>query len=183
MRGDTTMNDPNNILLVGEQDGVKGDFNTLKSMMTYVRYTTLDAIKDITVEELDYLHSPTGNTIGMLLTHMAGVEYWFQLDTFENRDLNEEEEVIWLPGLDLDEQAREKIKGKDADYYINLLEEIREDTYKKFSTRSDEWLYERSKFGRNLATNYFKWFHVFEDEINHRGQIRMIRKLYENSLK
>ncbi|WQI98124.1 integrase, partial [Rossellomorea vietnamensis] len=23
---------------------------------------------------------------------------------------------------------------------------------------------------------HFKWFHVFEDELNHRGQIRMIKK-------
>nr|WP_257144055.1 DinB family protein [Bacillus sp. AFS002410] len=170
-----------NLLLVGEQDGVKGDFNTLISMMNYVRYTTLEAIKDITVEELDYLHSPTGNTIGMLLTHMAGVEYWYQLNTFENRDLNSEEEAKWLPGLDLDEGARESIKGKDVNYYINLLDEIREDTYEKFNTLSDEWLYEKSDFGRSQATNYYKWFHVFEDEINHRGQIRMIRKLYKNA--
>jgi hypothetical protein len=25
------------------------------------------------------------------------------------------------------------------------------------------------------ANNHFKWFHVFEDEINHRGQIRWLR--------
>lgn len=180
MRGVIAMIDHNNLLLVGEQDGVKGDINTLKSMMSYVRYTTLEAIKDITVDELDYLHSPTGNTIGMLLTHMAGVEYWYQLNTFENRDLNEEEEEKWLPGLDLNEVAREKIKGYDVDYYIHLLNTIREDTLAKFNTLSDEWLYEKSEFGRTIATNYFKWFHVFEDEINHRGQIRMIRKLYKN---
>ncbi|MBO9129983.1 DUF664 domain-containing protein [Bacillus sp. 165] len=150
-------------------------------MMTYVRYTTLEAIKDITVEELDYLHAPTGNTIGMLLTHMAGVEYWYQLNTFENRDLNKEEEEKWLPGLDLGEEAREKIKDNDVAYYINLLNTIREDTFAKFNTLSDVWLHEKSEFGRDIATNYFKWFHVFEDEINHRGQIRMIRKLYKNS--
>ncbi|PGS54182.1 DinB family protein [Bacillus sp. AFS041924] len=175
------MNEWNKLFLVGEQDGVKGDFNTLISMMNYVRYTTLEAIKDITVEELDYLHSKAGNSIGMLLTHMAGVEYWYQLNTFENRDLNSEEEKKWLPGLDLDEGARESIKGNDANYYINLLNSIREDTYLKFNTLSDEWLHEQTEFGSTKATNYFKWFHVFEDEINHRGQIRMIRKLYKNS--
>jgi len=150
-------------------------------MMNYVRYTTLEAITDITVGELDYLHTPTGNSIGMLLTHMAGVEYWYQLNTFENRDLNEAEEEEGLPGLDLDDEAREKIKGNDATYYINLLNAIREDTYAKFNALSDEWLHEKSEFERTKATNYFKWFHVFEDEINHRGQIRMIRKLYKNS--
>ena len=117
----------------------------------------------------------------MLLTHMAGVEYWYQLNTFENRDLNSEEEEKWLPGLDLDDHARKTIKGNDADYYINLLNSVREETYAKFNTLSDEWLFEQTEFGRAKATNYFKWFHVFEDEINHRGQIRMIRKLYKNA--
>lgn len=32
------------------------------------------------------------------------------------------------------------------------------------------------------TSNYFKWFHVFEDEINHRGQIRLIRKLTPGGL-
>jgi uncharacterized damage-inducible protein DinB len=179
MRGAVKMIDVNKVLLVGEQDGVRGDFNTLISMMNYVRYTTLGAIKDITVDELDYLHSTTGNTIGMLLTHMAAVEYVYQVVTFENRDFNKVEEEKWLLGLELGEEAREKIKGKDATYYINLLNSVREDTYAKFNTLPDQWLHESSEFWWAKATNYFKWFHVFEDEINHRGQIRMIRKLYK----
>ena len=51
MKGVASMYDWNKLILVGEQDGVKGDFNTLISMMNYVRYTTLEAINDITVEE------------------------------------------------------------------------------------------------------------------------------------
>lgn len=172
----------NKLLLVGEQDGVRGDFSTLKSMMNYVRKTTLEAVKDITVEELDYLHSPEGNTIGMLLSHIAGVEYFYQVDTFEKRDLNEEEEKKWLLGLDLGDVARAKIKGHDVGYYIDLLHTVREDTYRKFNTLPDEWLFEKEEFGKTKATNYFKWFHVFEDEINHRGQIRMIRKMYKNKI-
>jgi uncharacterized damage-inducible protein DinB len=57
---------------------------------------------------------------------------------------------------------------------------VRSDTYAKFNTLSDEWLFEKTDFWWSEATNYFKWFHVFEDEINHRGQIRMIRKMYQN---
>lgn len=53
----------------------------------------LEKRHSITVEELDYLHSPDGNTIGMLLSHIAGVEYFYQVDTFEKRDLNEEEVI------------------------------------------------------------------------------------------
>ena len=36
----------------------------------------------------------------------------------------------------------------------------------------------RQIFGMtNQLTTTFKWFHVFEDEINHRGQIRLIKKM------
>ena len=177
------MIDKNTILLVGEQNGVKGDFATLISMMNYVRNTTLEAIKDISVEELDYLYSPTANSIGMLLSHIAGVEYRYQVHTFEDRDLNEEEEKKWLVGINLGEVAREMIKGYDASYYINRLNTVRADTYAKFNTVSDEWLHEKSDFWWSEATNYFKWFHVFEDEINHRGQIRIIRKMYKTHSK
>lgn len=41
----------------------------------------------------------------------------------------------------------------------------------------DEWLDRQSSFGwDHPANHYFKWFHVFEDELNHRGQIRLIVK-------
>ncbi len=48
---------------------------------------------------------------------------------------------------------------------------------REFSRRGDEWLDEQTPFwGGRPANNYFKWFHVFEDELNHRGQIRWLRK-------
>jgi uncharacterized damage-inducible protein DinB len=43
-----------------------------------------------------------------------------------------------------------------------------------------EIAYQRITFGTGFAgkpaSNYFKWFHVFEDELNHRGQIRWLRR-------
>ena len=44
----------------------------------------------------------------------------------------------------------------------------------------DAWLDAQTPFwGGKPANNYFKWFHVFEDELNHRGQIRWLRKRAE----
>jgi hypothetical protein len=46
-----------------------------------------------------------------------------------------------------------------------------------FAAANDEWLEHFTPYGwDHPANNYFKWFHVFEDELNHRGQIRMIKK-------
>lgn len=59
---------------------------------------------------------------------------------------------------------------------MDRLNEVRDKTFDLFTTVDDEWLYKEEAFWYNKpANNYFKWFHVFEDEINHRGQIRLIR--------
>ena len=79
--------------------------------------------------------------------------------------------------LRLGAQARREIKGNDLNYYLRVLERVRSKTLAEFASRSDEWLDEETPFwDRQPANNYFKWFHVFEDEINHRGQIRWLRK-------
>lgn len=168
------------LLLVGEIDGHRSDFATLMSMMNYVRVTTIDAIEDITIEELDFLHTEEGNTIGMLLFHVAAVETAYQIETFEKRDFTEEELAKWEAALVLGEKGREQIKGNDVNFYLDLLEQVRTKTFAEFQNLSDDWLFEKSEMWGTIATNYFQWFHVFEDELNHRGQIRLIRNLYKN---
>jgi hypothetical protein len=53
---------------------------------------------------------------------------------------------------------------------------VRAFTLDELARRDDKWVDETATFwnGRK-ANNYFKWFHVFEDELNHRGQIRWLR--------
>ncbi|AAS41007.1 conserved hypothetical protein [Bacillus cereus ATCC 10987] len=50
------------------------------------------------------------------------------------------------------------------------------------SKQDDEWLMSERKWLNGVAHNqYYLWFHVLEDEMSHRGQIRMIKnKLFEN---
>jgi hypothetical protein len=50
-------------------------------------------------------------------------------------------------------------------------------TLEDFQTLEDNWLYIETDFwDSKRANNYFKWFHVLEDEINHRGQIQFLRQ-------
>ncbi|WP_307290948.1 DinB family protein [Bacillus sp. SORGH_AS_0510] len=147
-------------------------------MMNYTRQTTLEAVKDLTIEDLDFLFDEEANSIGMLLAHMASVEKAYQIVTFENRDLTDEEESDLNPALDLGMHAREQIKGNPLEYYLDKLEQVRSETIETFKTLSDEWLFEQAPFWWNRpANNFFKWFHVFEDELSHRGQIRLIKKM------
>lgn len=166
-----------NIYLITDIPGYSPQIGRLLSMMNYARYTTLAAVKDLNVEQLDYLLDAESNSIGALLLHYAAVEYAYQVLTFEGRDLSEEELKKWGPALDLGDAGRAVIKGKELSYYLDQLNEVRQRTLELFASVEDEWLYVEEEFWHNKPANrYFMWFHVFEDEINHRGQIRLIRK-------
>lgn len=166
-----------NIYLVTDVPGYPPEISKLISMMNYARYTTISAVKNLSVEQLDFLLDAQSNSIGALLLHFAAVEYAYQVETFEKRELNEVEMATWKAALDLGDIGREQIKGNDLSFYLNKLDEIRNRTLELFTTVSDDWLSVEVEnwAGKKTANHYFMWFHVFEDEINHRGQIRMIR--------
>lgn len=166
-----------NIYLITDVPGYTPQVGRLLSMLNYARFTTLEAVKDLTSEQLDTLLDPESNSIGALLLHFAAVEYAYQVATFEKRDLNEEENRVWGAALELGKLGQAKIKGNDLAFYISKLDEVRSRTFELFKTVTDEWLYKEEPFWYDKQANhYFMWFHVLEDEINHRGQIRMIRK-------
>ncbi|RKP58317.1 DUF664 domain-containing protein [Cohnella endophytica] len=167
----------NNIYLISDIPGYPPQISRLLSMMNYARHTTLEATKDLSVNQLDFLLDPESNSIGALLMHFAAVEYAYQVETFEKRELNEQEMSIWGAAVELGERGRAEIRGNELDYYVGKLNEIRNRTYELFKTVDDDWLYQEEEFWyKKQANHYFMWFHVFEDEINHRGQIRMIKK-------
>ncbi|MGN4928698.1 DinB family protein [Bacillus cereus group sp. MYBK14-1] len=164
--------------VIDKIDGLQVEFSKLVSMMNYARYTTMQAVESLTIEELDYLYDKEANSIGMLLYHMAAIEFYYQIHTFEDREPTEAELEHWLPAIELGNLGREKIKGNSLESYINTLQEVRSKTIETFQSLPDEWLFKTTDFWYDKpANNYFKWFHVFEDEINHRGQIRLIRKM------
>ncbi|UTE79349.1 DinB family protein [Rossellomorea sp. KS-H15a] len=148
-------------------------------MMDYTRHTTMCEIKGLSQEELDYHFDENSNSIGMLLYHMASLEKAFQIMTFEARDLTDEEWEELSVGIVLGEDAKQEIRGKDLAFYEHALENTRLKTLNFLAAANDEWLEHVTPYGwDHPANNYFKWFHVFEDELNHRGQIRMIKKRF-----
>ncbi|WP_123043625.1 DinB family protein [Cohnella candidum] len=165
------------IYLITDIPGYTPQVSRLLSMMNYARYTTLSAVENLTSNQLDFLLDEDSNSIGMLLLHFAAVEFAYQVFTFEKRDLNKEEEAVWGPALDLGEAGRREIRGHELSYYVDKLNAVRERTFELFKTVGDDWLHQEEAFWHQKPGNhYFMWFHVFEDEINHRGQIRLIRK-------
>jgi uncharacterized damage-inducible protein DinB len=162
--------------LIGGVRGFTPAIGRLVSMMRYVRDTTLDAVDGLGVEELDYQHDAESNSIGALLAHVAAVEEWYQASTFRGVELDPRDMGEWGAGLDLGGSARREIRRLPLDAYLTRLASVRERTLGELAARDDAWLEETSPFWKGrLANNHFKWFHVFEDELNHRGQIRWLR--------
>lgn len=80
-------------------------------------------------------------------------------------------------GAALGDEARAKIRGHALPHYLDRLEAVRARTLAAFAALDDDWLAEQQPFGNQVsANNHFKWFHVFEDELSHRGQILLIRR-------
>jgi uncharacterized damage-inducible protein DinB len=146
----------------------------LVAMITYARDTTLRAVEGLTRDQLDHLHDQRSNSIGALLAHIAAVERGFQLVTFEEREPTAAENDAWSAALKLGDKGRRDIRGHDLPHYVDKLQRIRESTLAALATRDDAWLEAPLRIAPALNAHW-AWFHVAEDEINHRGQIRWLR--------
>ena len=171
------------LFLISDIPGFTPQISRLVSMMNYVRHTTLSAVAGLTVDDLDYLADPQNNSIGALLLHIAAAEVGYQAATFDARELTDEEKQEWSAALELGELARREIRGHGLDYYLSKLEQVRAITLAELAQRDDQWLAEETAFGNGQrVNNYFKWFHVFGHELNHRGQIRwLLRQMPKKS--
>lgn len=144
-------------------------------MLEHVREGTLQAISGWDTEQLDFIGPGAGNSTGALLAHIAAIEKVHQLISFENRDFNAAELAEWGTAIELGAKAREEIGGYPLVHYTEKLAAVRAATLIALKAKDDSWLYEERRWPNGVPYNmYYLWFHVLEDEISHRGQIRAI---------
>ncbi|WP_221088673.1 DinB family protein [Deinococcus aquaedulcis] len=149
----------------------------LVDMLTYARLTTLQAVADMTPEELDTVPPGLGNSCGMLLAHLAAVHRIYHALSFEGHDPYDT--GAFAPhraALDLGEAARTQFCGHDLAWYEADLRETMALTLAGLAGRDDEWLTQPVPADPSL-NHHWAWFHVMEDEVSHRGQMRLIRRL------
>ena len=145
------------------------------------RATTFRYIQNITQEELDWQPYENWNTICALLSHIIAGDYFFKLYFIEKREMTEEENELLTPGLDLGKYVAE-LKGKPVDYYCEELQKSYQAITNAIQNLSEEELLERrfdvydKANGSDLA---WTLYHNAEDEVHHRGQISILRKLYK----
>ena len=143
-------------------------------MLTYARSTTLAAVNGLDMAQLDHLHDQASNSIGALLAHIAAVESSYQILTFEERLLSPEENARWAAALKLGSEGQRTFRGFPLDHYVTELAEVRQRTLESLASRDDAWLDGAVRVAPRINAHW-AWFHVAEDEINHRGQIRWLR--------
>ena len=144
------------------------------SMLENLKDRVENKIKNMSQYELDYLHDEKANRIGSLVMHLAAAEAYYQVYTFENREFNDEEKKKWQVALDLDKGGRDEFKGQEAQYYLNIYNEVRAKTIAELKKRDDAWFAEVHKDSN--TNNHFCWFHVMEHQSSHLGQILFLQK-------
>ena len=162
--------------LLGTDPGMSPAVSGLIGMLRYARSTTLHAVHGLTTAQLDHRQDDESNSIGMLLAHIAAVEAWYQAASFDGRDFTAGEARRWNIAADLGPAAVEAIRGRALDSYLDDLASVRSRTERELEARGEEWLLEPQAVRGTEMNPYWMWFHVCEDEINHRGQIRWLRK-------
>ncbi|MGI2328268.1 DinB family protein [Planococcus sp. YIM B11945] len=166
---------------VAPLEGFTEKIGELVFMLEHVRSVTVQEVSKLSRNALDTAGEAGGNSIGALLSHMAAIEKAHQLISFKKRNFTPLEYAEWRTVLELGEEAKTVIQGNDLDFYVEQLREVRTATLNQFRKFDDSWLYEESAWPNGTPYNhYYLWFHVLEDEINHRGQIRTIMRQIKN---
>lgn len=135
-------------------------------------------------EELHWQYAEGWNSISVLLEHICACSHYFRIIFLENRKLTPEEALIIDPGLFMGEYIPQLIsKNKDLEYYLGNLSTSSALMNEAISKLSEaDFMKNIAAYNPITGTN-LAWvlYHVVEDEVHHRGQISMIRKLYKSN--
>ncbi len=163
--------------IIKPPEGYSTQIGNMVSMLEDLKGRVTRSVSDLTIEETDFLLDDDANTIGAMIIHLAATEKLYQVYTFENRALNEAEKADWDVAQKLGDPARNQYKDKPIDYYLDIWNEVRNETLRLLKTKDDSWF---SSNILNTDMNYhWAWYHVMEHQANHMGQIRLILKRSE----
>ena len=100
--------------IVGPKKGYTPQIGTLVSEMAFMRDQVLRSVKGMSQKDLDFLLDDKANRIGALLLHLAAVEKFYQLNTFDGLGEDKIPEAWkeqWGMPMELGEPARKGIVG------------------------------------------------------------------------
>ncbi len=154
--------------------GYTTQVGNLVSMLDDLKARVTASVSGLSQDEADFLLDENANRIGAMIYHLAATEAYYQVYTFENRGFNKAERDKFEVALNLGEKAREELKGKPIQYYLDIYNEVRAKTLTELKKKDDDWL---NLSNKNKTMNYhWAWYHVMEHQANHMGQIRFLIK-------
>ncbi len=156
-------------------EGFSPQIGATVSMLEDLKERVTSSVSNLTIEETDFLLDEKANRIGALIYHLAATEKYYQIYTFEGRGSNSAEKAEWNLAQNLGAKARNELVGKPIQYYLDIWNEVREETLRILKTKDDKWFEAKVEGSRNM-NNHWAWYHVMEHQANHMGQIRLITK-------
>ena len=160
--------------IIESEKGFTPQIGVVVSMLNDMKNRVERTVKDLKVDETDFLLDENANSIGTLVLHLAATEKFYQVYTFENREFNEKEKEVWEIRMSMGDEAREQHKGKPISYYLDIYTEVRKKTLEYLKEKDDEWLADVPEGYR--MNNHWSWYHVMEHQSSHLGQILLLKK-------
>lgn len=147
------------------------------ALMQETRKRLLRVVEKLKEEELDYSpNEDSFETIGTLLFHIAAVEWSWIFGDIDGEEMNFEEFKHAFPLRS--EVNISQLKGKGKQFYLDKLEEVRNQVHRRLFNLRDEELIRL--VGSDSKRYSIEWilFHIIEHEAMHIGQIQLLRRLY-----
>jgi len=156
----------------------------LLGILEDARITTLQRIEGISQAELHWQYAEGWNTIGALLNHLHALENYLRIMYLDNRKLTEIELTEFGPALKMGKYLPQLMTNDAIDFYFKRLADSRKVLVAQIRQLSKADFHKRrvgydKENGCNVA---WVLYHLAEDEIHHRGQISILRKLYQETL-
>ncbi|GGR00942.1 DinB family protein [Deinococcus ruber] len=169
--------DPSRWCRIEPQPEYTPSIGALVEMMNYARMTTVQAVKGMTKVELDAIPDGFSNSVGMLLAHIAATDRLYHAVCFEGGDPFDTPEYAPYKGAMTFGEEGGRVFDRPLESLLSELEQSRAATLRELAKRDDAWLASRiAAPGFEDMNQHWAWFHVMEDEVSHRGQIRILRK-------
>jgi uncharacterized damage-inducible protein DinB len=162
-------------------DSATPSIDYLLGILEDARATTLQRVEGISTQELHWQYAEGWNTIGALLQHMISGENYMRIEFIGQRELTDAEAEQWMPGIEMGKYIPQLITKQPVEEYVSQMKLSRNKIVEEIKLLSTEEFY-RKREGYNPKTGYnLAWvlYHSAEDEVHHRGQISIIRKLYK----
>lgn len=167
------------VLFTDDQDAL---VSYILAVFEETRIVTKATVFDLTLTELDWIYDKGWNSIGALLEHIISNENIFRIKYLEKRSLTEDEKYEYGPGRLLGDYVS-ILKGRDLDYYFDRLDATRECTLQHLRNKSQADFTEQLPGSSDETSNLsYAIYHEIEDELQHKGQMVLLKKLMKMNL-